>query len=64
MWQDVEGSAVLLHGVQPAVEDFLAIGGGTPLRSSEVVAGAVGVSGATAEQDQEIADAGAAALSG
>lgn len=62
MWQDFENNRLLLHGVQPAVDDFLAIGGGAPVRSGGGVAGAVGVSGATAEQDQEIADVASAVV--
>ncbi len=62
MWGDFESSPLLLHGVQPAVDDFLAIGGGAPIHVDGTVAGAIGVSGATADQDQDIANAGAAAL--
>lgn len=37
-------------------------GGGVPIRAEGVLVGAVGVSGGTAEQDQEISTAGADAL--
>jgi uncharacterized protein GlcG (DUF336 family) len=37
--------------------------GGVPLRSSEKVVGAIGVSGGSGEQDQAVAEAGAAAFS-
>lgn len=36
--------------------------GGIPLKSGGVVVGAIGVSGGTVEQDQEVAEAGAAAF--
>ncbi|HEX8633911.1 MAG TPA: heme-binding protein [Pyrinomonadaceae bacterium] len=36
--------------------------GGIPLRESGAVVGAIGVSGGTVEQDQEVAEAGAAAF--
>lgn len=36
--------------------------GGIPLRSGERVAGAIGVSGGTVEQDHEVAEAGVAAF--
>ena len=41
---------------------FIAIRGGVVLREDGAVAGAVGVSGASAEEDEEIARAGAGAL--
>jgi uncharacterized protein GlcG (DUF336 family) len=36
--------------------------GGIPLKDGDAVAGAIGVSGGTVEQDQEVAEAGAAAF--
>jgi len=36
--------------------------GGIPLMRGEEVAGAIGVSGGTVDQDQEVAEAGAAAF--
>ncbi len=38
--------------------------GGIPLKSGEKVVGAIGVSGGTVEQDQEVAEAGVAAFAG
>jgi len=53
----------------PAVRDglvqrprFVAFGGGLPLVEGEQTIGAIGVSGASEEQDQAVARAGAAAL--
>lgn len=50
----------LLHGLAPKVDRLLAVGGGAPIRVEQsdgsTVAGAVGVSGATEDQDQQIAD--------
>lgn len=40
------------------------LGGGVPLMAGDVLVGAVGCSGGTAEQDLECANAGAAALAG
>lgn len=48
---------VLLHALAPKVANLMAVGGATPFVSLGRVAGAIGVSGATEVQDQEIADA-------
>jgi uncharacterized protein GlcG (DUF336 family) len=48
------GGAVVNHG------RLLAVPGGAPIRSGEAVVGAIGISGGTAEQDQQIADAAVA----
>ncbi len=42
---------------------LVVFGGGVPIRIDGVLVGAVGVSGGTAEQDREVAEAGAAAVS-
>ncbi len=52
----------LLHALAPKVDELMAVGGATPIQVEGATAGAVAVSGATEEQDQRIADAGAAAL--
>ena len=57
------GDPALLHGLAPKVDDLMAVGGGTPIVVDDRVAGAVGVSGATEEVDQQIADAAARAVS-
>jgi uncharacterized protein GlcG (DUF336 family) len=41
---------------------LVVFGGGVPVRLGDEVVGAVGVSGGSAEQDREIAEAGAAAV--
>lgn len=52
-------------GIQVTNRGKVAIfAGGVPLRRSGTIIGGVGVSGGSGEQDQEIAAAGAAALSG
>ena len=52
----------LLHALAPKVERMMAVGGSTPVRANGTVAGAIGVSGASEEQDQQIADAAATAI--
>lgn len=54
----------LLHGLAPAVDRLLPVSGGAPVIVDGQVAGAIGVSGATADQDQRIAEAAAAAITG
>lgn len=56
------GSPTLLHGLGPKIDRLMAVGGGIPVTIDGQLAGAVGVSGATEEQDQQIAEAGAAAI--
>ena len=58
-----QGDPTLLHGLAPKVDDLMAVGGGTPIVVDDHVAGAVGVSGATEEVDQQIADTAARAVS-
>ncbi len=51
------------YGIQDSNHGRVMIfAGGVPLLSEGVVVGAVGVSGGTGEQDQEVAEAAAAAL--
>lgn len=57
-------SPTLLHVLTPGVDDLMPVGGGAPVMHAGAVIGAVGVSGATEEQDQQIADAAVAALAG
>ncbi len=54
----------LLHGVAGNVEEMITVGGGVPVQVAGRVAGAVGVSGATEEQDHEIASAAVAFVFG
>ncbi len=58
----INADPTLLHGLAPGVGMFMAVGGGTPILVGGALAGAVGVSGATEEQDQQIADAAAASV--
>lgn len=52
-----------LFGIHVSNEGKLIIfAGGIPLKNAETVVGAIGVSGGTIEQDQEVAEAGAAAF--
>ncbi len=55
-------SPTLLHVLTPGVDDLMPVGGGAPVMVDGAVVGAVGVSGATEEQDQEIAEAGVSAV--
>jgi glc operon protein GlcG len=47
----------LIHALAPKVDRLMAVGGGAPVRVDGAVAGAVGVSGASEAQDQQIANA-------
>lgn len=61
-WWDVIGDdPALMHGIVKT-ERLVVFGGGVPIAWDGRLVGAVGVSGGTASQDQEIAEAGAAAL--
>jgi glc operon protein GlcG len=62
-WERVKDEPPLLHGLVK-VEGLIVFGGGVPLRVGGALVGGIGVSGATAEQDREIAEAGAAAVTG
>ncbi|MGH1505925.1 MAG: GlcG/HbpS family heme-binding protein [Acidimicrobiales bacterium] len=53
---------VLLHALAPKIDEVMAVGGATPVVVDGRVAGAVGVSGATEEQDQDCADRAVADL--
>lgn len=62
-----DAMCTLMRGIRrppgsPGVDELMPVGGGTPIVHAGGVVGAVGVSGATEEQDQEIADAAVAAL--
>ncbi|MCW2633484.1 MAG: cobalamin adenosyltransferase [Pseudonocardia sp.] len=61
-WALLEDDPALLHGIVKT--DRLTIfGGGIGITSGDAMVGAVGVSGGSSQQDREIAEAGAAALS-
>ncbi|HXF56774.1 MAG TPA: heme-binding protein [Actinomycetota bacterium] len=61
-WDLVKDNPPLLHGIVKT-DRLIVFGGGVPLRSQGEVVGGIGVSGASAEQDREIAEAGAAVIS-
>lgn len=61
-WFDlIKDEPALLHGIVKT-DRLIVFGGGAPVWSGGVVAGAVGVSGGSAEQDRSIAEAGAAVI--
>lgn len=59
---DFAASPTLLHVLTSGVDELMPIGGGSPVIHDGAVIGAIGVSGATEQQDQEIADVAVAAL--
>jgi uncharacterized protein GlcG (DUF336 family) len=59
-WAVLEKEPSLLHGIVKT-DRLTVFGGGRPVLHDGELVGAVGVSGGTAEQDTEIAAAGAAA---
>ncbi|HHC07901.1 MAG TPA: heme-binding protein [Actinobacteria bacterium] len=63
LWEVFGNDPELLHGLAPKLDDVVPVGGGVPITVDGELAGAVGVSGATAAQDADIAAAGAAAVS-
>jgi glc operon protein GlcG len=63
-WPELlQGDAALFHGLVKT-DRLIIFGGGKPVLVDGELVGALGVSGGTAEQDAEIAAAGAAAISG
>jgi uncharacterized protein GlcG (DUF336 family) len=60
-WDMVKDDPPLLHGIVHQ-EDVVIFGGGYPITDGDDVIGGVGVSGGHYTQDQEIAEAGLAAL--
>ena len=60
-WPLIEGEPSLVHGITHTPR-LVVFGGGEPIRIGDAVAGAVGVSGGSAEQDGVIAAAAAAAV--
>jgi glc operon protein GlcG len=60
-WGGIKDDPSLVHGLTKS-NRFIIFGGGIPVRVKKKLVGAVGVSGGSAEQDQAIAEAAAAAL--
>lgn len=52
-----------LYGIEVTNGGLVSFPGGIPLKNGDVIIGAIGVSGGTVKQDQEVAEAGAEALS-
>lgn len=61
-WEMLESEPALLHGIVKT-DRLTVFGGGVPLVADGQVLGGVGVSGASSEQDEQIASAGAAVVS-
>jgi len=60
-WDAIADDPPVRNGLGCA-DRLVIFGGGVPIRVSGELVGAIGVSGGSAEQDREIADAGVAAL--
>jgi glc operon protein GlcG len=60
-WTMIADEPPLLHGIVKT-DRLIVFGGGVPVRADGALIGAVGVSGGSAQQDQAVAEAGAAAL--
>jgi glc operon protein GlcG len=60
-WDAIKDEPALLHGIVKT-DRLTVFGGGIAITEGDTVAGAVGVSGGSAEEDDEIAAAGAAAV--
>lgn len=60
-WDLIKDEPALVHGITKT-ERLIVFGGGVPLLVDGRPVGAVGVSGGSAEQDRQVAEAGAAAL--
>ncbi|MFV0461993.1 MAG: GlcG/HbpS family heme-binding protein [Nostocoides sp.] len=63
LYGNIAGEPAVRDGIAPRAE-VAAFAGGVPILIGEDLAGAVGVSGASAEEDKQVATAGAAALAG
>lgn len=61
---DFLDDTALLHGVAGNVDELITVGGGVPVMIDGSVAGAIGVSGATEQQDHEIAEAAVSTIFG
>jgi uncharacterized protein GlcG (DUF336 family) len=60
-WGLIEDDPALVHGITQTPR-LVVFGGGIPLLVAGALVGAIGVSGGSAAQDREVADAGAATL--
>lgn len=55
---EISGPGDMLYGIDSSCENIVLFGGGIPLKSQGEVIGAVGISGGTADEDIEVAEAG------
>ncbi|MDN5748227.1 MAG: heme-binding protein [Pseudonocardia sp.] len=63
-WFDfISGDAPLAAGAPTGIDRLVIFGGGYPIEADGAVVGAIGVSGGHYSQDQQVAEAGLAALS-
>jgi uncharacterized protein GlcG (DUF336 family) len=60
----IKDDPALLHGVPAAMERIVIFGGGVPINADGQLVGGVGVSGGTADQDAQCAEASVASLGG
>ena len=61
-WHDfVKNDPPLAMGAAPGIDRLVVFGGGYPIKIGDAIVGAIGVSGGTVDQDEEVAEAGAAA---
>lgn len=61
-WPAIADDPALVHGI-PTIPRLVIFAGGVPVTIDGALVGAIGVSGGSSEQDREIAEAGAAAVS-
>lgn len=62
-WHDfISGDAPLAAGAPTGIDRLIIFGGGYPIQVAGATVGAIGVSGGHYSQDQEVAEAGLAAL--
>ena len=63
-WHDfIKDDAPLADGAVGGINRLVIFGGGYPITVGDAIVGAIGVSGGHYTQDQEVAEAGLAALS-
>lgn len=61
-WDAIADDPPVRSGLTSGGSRLIIFGGGVPIRVAGELVGAIGVSGGSAEQDRDIADSGAAAL--
>ena len=61
-WDMIKDEPALVHGITHTPR-LIVFGGGVGIRAGGELVGAIGVSGGSAEEDAEVAEAGAAAVS-